>query len=331
MKARNRVVIVLAGIMSLALVLSGCGGAKDQGKKDTYPDKPVEFVVHTNPGDGVETFIRTAGDTMNKEKMVGQPINIINKVGGSGAAAMSYVADKKSDQYTLITAQPSTLTTPLRNNLKVSYKNFTPICNMIAEESVVAVRTESPFKSMSDLIEAAKKSPKSVSHGVEVLGSADTILDYMIAKKTGVQFNMISFKGGSENMIALLGGNVDFITVNPSEAVGQVQAGKVRLLGVASNKRMAKLPDVPTLKEQGIDVVFQSFRGVNGTAEMKPETVKYWEDAFKKVTQAPAWKKYLEDNYITDTYMNSADFSKYLAEQEVMYKEILTEMGVIKK
>ncbi|MFZ5633540.1 MAG: tripartite tricarboxylate transporter substrate binding protein [Bacillota bacterium] len=333
MKGKMRFIVIFGILSILAAALSGCGG-KDQEKssgKSSYPSKPVEFVVHTNPGDGVDLFIRTAADIINKEKLSSQPVNVVNKVGGSGAVAMGYVSGKEGDNHILITSQPSTLTTPLRNNLGVGYKDFTPVCRVIAEESVVAVRADSPYKSMSDLIAAAKKAPKSISHGTGVLGAADTVLDFLISKATGAQFNIVSFKGGGENIVALLGGNVDFVSVNPSEVIGQVEAGKVRLIGIASEKRLPKLPDVPTLKEQGIDVVFQSFRAVSGPKGMSPEAVKYWEDVFKKVTQTEAWKKYLNDNMISDVYCGSQEFGKYLDEQDKMYKEVLTEMGVLKK
>ncbi|MFZ5648581.1 MAG: Bug family tripartite tricarboxylate transporter substrate binding protein [Bacillota bacterium] len=332
MKLKGRL-LALIGVLSLVIAaLAGCGG-QDQGKsagKQSYPSKPVEFVVHTNPGDGVDLFIRTAADIINKEKLFPQPVNVINKVGGSGAVAMGYVSGKEGENHTLITSQPSTLTTPLRNNLGIGYKDFTHIARVIAEESVVAVRADSPYKTMSDLIAEAKKKPKGVSHGTGVLGAADTVLDFLIAKATGVQFNVVSFKGGGENIVALLGGNVDFVTVNPSEVIGQVEAGKVRLIGIASDKRLPKLPDVPTLKEQGIDVVFQSFRGVSGPKGMSPEAVKFWEDAFKKVAATEAWKKYLNDNMISDVYLAGQEYGKYMEEQDKMYSSVLKEMGVLK-
>lgn len=330
----KRYYFALIGIVAvLAATASGCTG-KDQAKssgKAAYPSKPMEFVVHTNPGDGVDLFIRTAADIINKEKLSSQPVNVVNKVGGSGAVAMGFVSGKEGDNHVLITSQPSTLTTPVRNNLGIRYKDFTPVCRVIAEESVVAVKADSPYKTMSDLINAAKQKPKIISHGTGVLGAADTILDFLISKATGAQFNVVSFKGGGENLVALLGGNVDFISVNPSEVIGQVEAGKVRLIGIASEKRLPKLTDVPTLKEQGINVVFQSFRAVAGPKGMSPEAVKYWEDTFKKVTQTEAWKKYLNDNLISDVYCGSQEFGKYLDEQDKMYKEVLTQMGVLKK
>lgn len=297
-----------------------------------YPTKPIEFVVHTSPGDGIDLMLRTLQDIITKEKMVSQPVNVINKTGGSGATAMGYIASKAGDPHFLITTQPSQITTPIRNKLNVSYKDFTPIAMIMSESVVVVVRNESPFKTMKELIDAAKKAPKSVSQGTGVMGGSDTIFSHRVSKATGVQFNLISSSGGGgENMVKLLGGNVDFITVNPSEAMGQVEAKKVRLLAISSAKCSPLLPDVPTLKEQGINVVHDSFRGMMGTKGMSPEIVKYWEDAFQKVAKTDAWKKYLKDNVVDDLFMPGKELATYLDEQQKIYQEVLDEMGLVKK
>ncbi len=299
--------------------------------KIDYPTKAVEFVVHTSPGDGIDLMLRTAQDIINKEKMVSQTINVINKTGGSGATAMGYIASKANDPHFLVSTQPSGITTPLRNKMDVSYKDFTPIAMMMSESSVIVVRNESPLKSMADLIAAAKKAPKSVSMGSGVMGAADTVLGHLVAKATGVEFNVIpSPDGGGANMVKLLGGNVDFIVTNPSEAVGQLEAKKVRVLAISSAKRSPELPDVPTLKEQGIDVEFDSFRGIMGTKGMSPEIVAYWEGVFEKVTKTPAWAKYLKDSVVMDTFMKHEDLSKYLDNQQKMYTNVLGDMGLLK-
>lgn len=337
---------IFLGLIALLLLLVavGCQSQKapapaNQEKKEAptsspkaeiFPTKPLEFVVHTNPGDGADIFMRTLADALQKEGIIKQPINVVNKVGGSGAVMMGYIAAKAGDPHYLMPAQVSLLTTPMRNNLGVTYKDFTPVALLVTDEMVIVVRNESPFKNMRDLIEAAKKQEKAVSQGGGVFGGSDSILGYLIEKAMGVKFNFITFKGGGEAVVALLGGNCDFIAMNPSEVLGQVEAKKMRLLAVAGDKRLDIFPDVPTLKEQGIDVVFQSFRGVAAPKDIPKEALASLEEAMKKACETESWKKYVKDNALANNYKNSADFSRYLDEQNAMYERVYKEMGVLK-
>ncbi|MFZ5633542.1 MAG: tripartite tricarboxylate transporter substrate binding protein [Bacillota bacterium] len=330
---KNKIFTVVM-VLVLALAAAGCQSQKasapgDAGKgKDSFPSKPLEFVAHTNPGDGADIFMRTLADTLTKDGIVKQPINVVNKVGGSGAVMMGYLQAKAGDPHYLMPAQVSLLTTPLRNNLGVTYKDFTPVALLVTDEMVVAVRNESPYKSMKDIIEAAKKQPKSVNQGGGVYGGSDSILGYLIEKATGVKFNFITFKGGGEAVVALLGGNCDFIAMNPAEVAGQVEAKKMRLVAVASDKRLEAYPDVPTLKEQGIDVVFQSFRGVAAPKDISKEALASLEQYMKKAMESETWKKYIKDNSLTPNFKNSADFAAYLDRQNELYKNVYKEMGL---
>ncbi|MGI5835171.1 MAG: Bug family tripartite tricarboxylate transporter substrate binding protein, partial [Chloroflexota bacterium] len=132
-------------------------------------------------------------------------------------------------------------------------------------------------------------------------------------------------------VVALLGGNVDAISCNPSEVIGQVQAGTVNVIGTASEKRSPFLPDTPTMKESGLDFTFNSFRGVVAPAGISDEVVKYWDDAFAKLKDDPEWKEAVKTNTNVEFYMNSAEFKTYLEELEQFYRQVLDEMGVLKK
>jgi len=296
-----------------------------------YPEKPIEFVVHTKPGAGADILARTVSDIMTKEKMVNQPITVNNKSGGSGAVAFAYVAEKKGDPYFLLAAQPTLITTTLKSGgSNFNMKSFTPLANLGADESVIVVKADSKFQSMDDLIKAAKQAPKSVSQGGGAIGASDSIVGHLIQKAAGVTFNYVSFGTGGEVPPALLGGNVDFIVANPAEVIGLVEGKKLKIIGVAAEKRMEGMPDVPTLKEQGINVIYQSFRGVVATSQVPADTVAFWESTLEKITKTDAWKKYLKENGLTPTFMKSADFGKYLDDQVKTYETVLKEMGQLK-
>ena len=331
----KKAVLLVVSVFLLSIMLAGCGGKSQQtgdaGKaKESFPTGPIEYVVHTNPGDGADIAARTIADIAVKKNIVSQPVNVVNKVGGSGSAMFSYVATKKGNGHFIMPMQVSGLTTPLRTKTEVTYKDFTPIALMTKDELVIAVKAESQFKSMKDLVAAAKKGEKSVSQGGGVLGGSDSILSFLIEKSAGVKFNYITFKGGGEAVVALLGGNCDFIAMNPAEVEAQVEAGKMRLLAVASSKRLEKHPNVPTLKEEGVDVVLQSFRGVAAPKDISGDAKKYLEEAMKKVAETDEFKAYCKQNSVTLEYMNSADFAKYLDQQNEMFTAVYKDMGLLK-
>jgi len=323
---KNLLVLLLC--LSLVIVFAaGCQQTTPAAKKVDYPTKPVELVVHTNPGDGVYLFAQTLSEMLT-EKFTPQRVNVVIKSGGSGANAMQYLKTKAGDPYTLCTTQPSTITTPLRNELDVNYKDFTPIASVISEDYVVVVRQDSPFKTFQELLDYAKANPKKVSQGSGVLGANDTVISKLIEKAGGVEFNLIPFKDGGLMMVALLAGDVDFISANPSEILEQIKAKKIRPLAIASDKRLPALPDVPTMKEIGINVDFKGFRGIMAPANTDPEIVALLEKSIYEVTQTEKWKKYLEENAVSDSYMDSKQLAQYWKDLEKMYTEIYTNMGV---
>ena len=324
MKKLTWIGVLILAIGALASLV-GCG------QSQAYPNKQIEFVVHTDPGDAVYIFADNAARILTSQKIVPQPINVVTKSGGSSAAAYSYVNGKKGDHYYLLTCQPSAITTPINQGLDITWKNFTPIASMIADENVVSVKSDSPYKSIKDLVEKAKKSPKSVNVGGTTFGAADSIVLHLIEKNGGCEFNYVAFKSAGESVVALLGGNVDAISCNPSEVIGQVQAGTVRVLAVASEKRSPFLPNVPTMKEEGLNFTFNSFRGVVAPGGISADVAKYWETAFTKLKDEQAWKDSLKANNTIEFYMNSADFKAYLEEQEKFYRQTLDEMGLLKK
>jgi putative tricarboxylic transport membrane protein len=163
------------------------------------------------------------------------------------------------------------------------------------------------------------------------LGSSDSICAYMIEKAAGVQFNFIVFNGGGEVNAALLGGHVDMAMANPGEALEHYKAGKVRLLGVFSEKRLASAPDVPTMKEQGINAVYVQNRGISAPADIPADARKVLEEASLKYRKTETFKKYCEDNMLSEAWMDSAALGKFLEEWNAKYAVILKDMGLIKK
>ncbi len=296
-----------------------------------YPEKPVEFVTHSAPGGGSDIFIRHIIDMAGKEKLLPVSLVPMNKSGGSGAVATAYVATKKGDPYTIFATTTSIYTTLVKGEVKVTLDDYTPICALILDPNILTVRGNAPWKNVKEFIAEAKKKRKGLSMGLASLGASDQISAHRIEKETGVEFNIVSFKQGSEAFTALLGGHVDFGVGNPSETSGQIDAGKLRVLASLTDKRLPYMPKVPTLKEEGVNVAFYQIRGIWGTKDMSKDMVKYWETVFQKLVRTESWKKYLENEMVLDNYMGSEDYKKFLVKELKSFEVELNELGLVKK
>lgn len=294
-----------------------------------FPEKPITLIVHAGPGGGGDIFARTLAASVDKDKLFSHPLIVENKPGGSGGVAYSYVARKKKDPYFLATAVPNLLTTPIMGRIPISLKDFTPIANLAFDEYMVIVATNSKYKSMKDVIADAKANPKKVTIGGSQLGGADSICTYLIEKAAGIQLNFIVFKSGGEANAALLGGHVDMAMTNPGEALEFFKAGKVRMLGVFSENRLVAAPDVPTMKESGINSTYAAFRGVVAPADIPQDARNTLQDAMFKYTKTDIYKKYCQENMLSEAWMDGQTFGKFLNEWNGKYAQILKDMKLI--
>ncbi|MBW6487390.1 MAG: tripartite tricarboxylate transporter substrate binding protein [Syntrophobacterales bacterium] len=318
----------LSVLFLVALFIAvGAGSALGAG----YPEKPVTLIVHAGAGGGSDIFARTLAAAVEKNQLLPKPLVVENKPGGSGGIAFAYVANKKKDPYYMVTAVTSFMTTPLMGKAPVGLKDFTPLANFAFDEYMLMVKADSKYKSMKDVIADAKANPKKITIGGTQLGSSDSICSYLIEKSAGVQFNYVVFNSGGEVNAAVLGGHVDMMVANPGEALELYKAGKVRILGVYAEKRLAGAPDVPTMKEQGIDAIYVQNRGLVAPADIPADARKVLEDALHKYTQTDIFKKYCKDNMLSEAWMDGATFGKWLQKEVDRYTVVLTDMGMIKK
>lgn len=326
----------LLGVLALALTGAPQAFAQDSAVpklKDTKwkPEHPIEFVVQAAAGGGSDIFARNIAQVLAAEKIVTVPINVVNKPGGSGAVAYAYVKTKRGDPHVIATVTGGYLTTPIQGHSPVSFKDFTNTAVLCVEDYVGVVRSESPYKTLKDLIAAAKQKPNGIRIGGSSVGSSDNIIEHRLEKATGTQLNYIVFQSGGEVNAALLGGNVDFASPNPSEAAQLIQAGRLRPLAMFSPERLAKWKDVPTAREQGIDVTLDQFRGVISPAGLTKDQEIFWQNAMVKLFQSAGFKKYMSDNGLRPLLHIGDEAQKYLVEQDKFYSQVLSELGLVKK
>jgi putative tricarboxylic transport membrane protein len=301
------------------------------GQAGAYqPARTVEVVVHTGPGGGSDLLARAVAQMIEKEKLLPVRMQVVNKTGGGGAVAAAYLAEKKGDQNTIGFFTGVWLTNPLTTEkAKVTLRDLTPIARLVLEPALIAVKADSPYKTLKDFIEAAKQKPGELKQSGGSITSRDNVVRQLLQKETGARWAFISFPGGGERLAALLGGHVQMMVIEPEEAGEHIRAGTMRVLAQVNDTRLPAFPNVPTLKEAGFDVpVVPQVRGVVAPPGIPAENVAYWEDVFRKLTRTASWKQFLEKNQFEDGYQNAAELGKFYDQFTDQMRGILKEAGV---
>ena len=313
-------------MMMVAAISLAAGSAFAQYK----PSKPVEFVTHTGPGGGGDVLARFIANAIEKENLAPVRMQVVNKTGGGGLTAMAYLAEKKGDDHTIAIFTGLWFTNPLmRKEAKFSMKDLTPIVRLVTEPALVAVKADSPIKSLKDFIDAAKAKPGDMKQSGGSIGSRDWLVRQVLMKHTGTNWAYISFPGGGERIAAVLGGHVNMMIIEPQEAGEHIRAGNMRVIAQVAEKRLQAYANVPTIKEAGFDVLnVPQVRGIVAPPGVPADVVKYWEDLFAKLIETPTWKKYLSDNLFESAYLRSAEMDKFGDGYSEITRKILIEAGV---
>lgn len=293
------------------------------------PTQPIELVVHGGPGSGNDVMARQLVTIIEQEKLSPVRIQVANKVGGGSTTASAYMASKKGDPNTIAIFTIVWVVDPLTQEAANNRINdLTPITRVIEEPAMAAVRADAPYNSIMDFVKAAKEKPGQLKQSGGSITSRENILRQLIMKSTGANWVFIPFPGGGERIAALLGGHADLMIMDPSEAIEQVRAGKLKLLAQVGVTRLEQFKDVPTFKEAGLDLPnIPQTRGIVGPPGMPPEAVKYYEGLFEKVRQTAGWKKFLTDSLLQNVNENSEASRKFLVGYENMLRDILKDAG----
>ena len=201
-------------------------------------------------------------------------MQVVNKTGGGGHTAMSYLVEKKGDAHTIATYTGLWFTNPImRPEANITLKDLTPLVRLVLEPALIAVRSDSPFKTMKDFIDAAKANPGQLKQSAGSLGARDWLVRQLLMKQTGASWAYISFPGGGERIAALLGGHVNIMLIEPEEAGEHIRAGNMRVIAQITDKRLAAFPNVPTIKEAGYDATVPQVRGIVGPPGLSPDAI----------------------------------------------------------
>ncbi|HVE48421.1 MAG TPA: tripartite tricarboxylate transporter substrate binding protein [Casimicrobiaceae bacterium] len=297
---------------------------------DWKPTSDVEFVIPYGLGGGADLLARVIIKIMTDEKLVPVNVTAVNKPGGGASVGVAYVmSTKNANPNTLVLFNPQTQITPLTVKDARGWRDLTPVTNLMLDDYLIFVGKDSPYKNAGDLVKDAKaKPPKSISVGSA--GTADDMAIAVFESAANIKLNVVRFNSGGEVLTALLGGHVNLASGNPLEFMGHLSSGQVRPLGVFRATRFADLPNVPTMKEQGIDVVpFQMWRGVALPRNVSPDALAYWQGVMQKVAASKTFTDYIKQNVATSHVVSGPEYTKFLETQDALYKDMLKRLGVI--
>ena len=297
-----------APFLAAALALSAAVRADD------YPSKPITMIVPFPPGGVADITARPVAEAMGR--ILKQPVVVENRAGAGGGVGMQYVARAKPDGYTVLMALSSISIIPVADKVlgrdpMYQLNQLVPIARFTADPTVLAVRADSPYKSVKDLVEAARKSPGSIPYGSSGNYGTMHVPMEMLDNAAGVKMLHVPFTGAGPAIVALLGGQVDAISTGPSTVAGHVKAGKLRVLATWGEARHPAFPDVPTLKELGYDAQFSQWTGLFVPAGTPEAAVAKLREAAKAVVADPTFQQAMARVETPVQYLDQPQFKAF--------------------
>jgi len=290
------------------VVASGAGGSSDRSAR------VVQKLLHANPA-----F---------------PSVSVTNRPGGGGSVAFTFLIQHPGDPHYIATFSPTMLTNHILGVSKLNYPDFTPLSILLREYVLITVKADSPIMSGQALVERLRKDPSSVSFAfASAAGNHNHVVIGMMFKTAGAdpkKAKVVIQKSGGDGAIAVLGGHIDVLVGAPANALPHIQSGKARAIGIAAPQRQAGVQAaLPTLREQGIDAVFFSWRGFVAPKGLTSAQVAFWDQAFARAVQGEEWKKDVEQNAWAEDYMTGAETRKHLDSEYELLKGMLGDLGAI--
>lgn len=320
--------LTLRAVVLVALVVPGAAA------QEWKPERPVELIATNAPGGGSDRIGRIMIKILQEGRYVPTPVNLVNKPGGGSSVAYNYIHQYPGNGHYLVMGSRSLITNHIAGH-GPSYTEFTPVVHLFDEYIAVTVKPVSPIKSGKDLVSFMKRDPTAISFGIATsLGApnhAGVAAAFKVAGIDMKKMKNVIFASGGAASTALLGGHVDVVPISVAFAASLLRNRQVRLIAVTAPQRLPGiLKDVPTWKEQGQDAVVSQWRIIIGPKGMTQPQVAYWEHVMRRMTDAPEWKKELEENFWNSNYQSGAESRKFLARDHEDAKAFLSDLGLAK-
>ena len=294
-----------------------------------FPDKPVNVICPWTAGGGTDVLLRAL--SKEAEKFLGQTINVVNQTGGAGAIGHNAIRAARPDGYTIgmITFELNSL--PPQGLVPFTWKDFDPVMLINTDAAALTVRADAPYSTVRGFMDHARANPGEITIGNSAPGSVWHIAAGLAAEKTGVNVKHVPFNGAQPAVTALVGGHIKAVAVSVAEVRSQVQAGNLKILGVMAAERDKIFPNVPTFKEQGVDVQFATWRGLAFPKGVPAANRAKVADAYKKAFETKEFKEFAANAALTLNYQDGAAFTKFLDQNYKDVAAVMKGLGLSKK
>jgi tripartite-type tricarboxylate transporter receptor subunit TctC len=302
------------------------------------PTKTVEIVVAAGAGGASDQMARMLQAVIQKHNLLKQSVVVSLKGGASGAEALIYMKGSDGDAHKFVIAYSLIYTLPLAAKIPFDWRDLSPVAILAFDQFVLWDNVQLPYKTVKEFIDAAKAANPPFKMGGTGSKREDHILTVFIEKRTGAKFNYLPYKSGGEAATQLVGNHTAANVNNPSENLEVWRAGQVRALCVFDNARMeykAKVTadqswnDIPTCREQGLDVEYTMLRGMFLPGKVSAEQTAFYVDLFKKIAATPEFKDYMEKQALKPVFLSGAQMVKFLEQDELLHKQLMTEAGFV--
>lgn len=299
------------------------------------PSRNVEIIAPAAAGSAMDNMSRLLQRVMQEKKLTTSTITIANRSGAGNAVGFNYLNSHSGDAHYVLVTPLTIITNRITGGNPLNHEDFTPIATLANEHPGFVVHPDSPIKTGRDLAERLKKDPASVSMGLATgLGNASHITVALVGKAVGAdikRYKIAVFNAGSESVAAVMGGHIDVALTGTGALGPHVQAGRLRVIAVASPQRLkGPLSQVPTWREQGIDVVFSNWRALIAPRGLSAEQIAYWDGLVARITSQEEWLAQIDKTGLTPGYVNSEGTRRMFAEQDATLRATLTELGLAK-
>ncbi|WP_145099089.1 tripartite tricarboxylate transporter substrate binding protein [Sporomusa sp. KB1] len=306
-------------------------GAKESTVSEKYPTKPITIIVPYAAGGSTDMVARAL--EKSAQKHLGQPLVVVNMPGGATTIAMNEIAGAKPDGYTIGMIGPGIILQPLYGQTRYHYPTaLEPLVNVVSSPAIVATLADRPWKNLSKLVSYAKQHPGEIKFGHSGLGTPVHITGELFAKEAGINIVQVPFRGESESIAALLGEHIQLmIAYNPAVLKEHVKSGTIRILGVAEENRLtlSDFENVPTFKEQGIDVAFNFWNGIAAPKGMPPAEKARLAAGLREMINDPDFKKNMEELGMSVHYMGPDEFGDQWIADNAKLTKIVKETGIV--
>ena len=300
--------------------------------QEVFPARPIQMIVPFPPGGVADITGRPVAHVMGK--LLKQSVVVVNKGGAGGAVGAAQAAHATPDGYTILMALSSISVLPVADRLQgrppaYELDQLAPIALISADPTVLVVRADGPYRTLKDLLDAAKAKPATINYGSSgVYGTLHVAME-IFAEAAGIRLFHIPYQGGGPAVAALLGGQIDALASGPAAAIGQIKGGKMRALAVWGDKRLASMPDVPSMKELGYDATFYIWSGLFAPAATPPAVMSVLRDAVRRTVEDAEFKDAMAKVETPIAYLDAPEFKVFLDRDAARLRVAVERIGKV--